>query len=296
MLWPVATALPCAAVAANAMLSWMVGNVRITRVEDRVVRVPREQILPGITDEQIECRRPWIEPYFDADGNVMLSFHALVVESDGTTIVVDTCMGTMEPRPVRGDAEFPHRLTESVGGDLGNVDIVLCTHLHWDHVGWNTRLVDGSWVPTFPNARYLIERNELTFLAEEGDPHGLSDVSVQPILDAGLVDLIDADHRITDEVRTVATPGHTPSHVSVVIESVGRLGFITGDAFHTPLQVAFPEIATTPFDWDSEMSGATRRRLIEEYIDGRALVVGTHFAPPTAGRIRTGDTGTWFDA
>ena len=269
----------------------------VTRVEDRVVHVPREQILPAITDEQIARQRPWIDPYFDTDGNVLLSFHALVVESRGTTIVVDTCMGTMEPRPVRGDPTFPERLADMVGGPgLAAVDIVLCTHLHWDHVGWNTRLVDGEWRPTFPNARYLIGARELEFFDDGNDTHCLRDQSVAPLLEAGLVDLIDTDHAITTEVRTVPTPGHTPGHVSVRIESEGHTAIITGDAFHTPLQITHPEIAATPFDWDSPMSSETRRRLLAGLRDTDTLVVGTHFAPPTAGRICNGDSGTWFDA
>jgi glyoxylase-like metal-dependent hydrolase (beta-lactamase superfamily II) len=277
-------------------MTWTIGAVIITRVEDRLVHVPREQILPDITDEQIAGLQPWIEPYFDGDGNVMLSFHALVVESRGTTIVVDTCMGTMEPRPVRGDPDLPERLAAAVGGDLGNVDVVLCTHLHWDHVGWNTRLVDGEWVPTFPNARYLFGARELEFFEDGDDVHDIGDASVAPILAAGLVELIDTYHEITSEVRTVPTPGHTPGHVSVLIESGGASAMITGDAFHTPLQFVHPEIAPTPFDWDTAMSGDTRRRLIDRYRDSETLIVGTHFAPPTAGHVRSGEPDTWFDA
>jgi glyoxylase-like metal-dependent hydrolase (beta-lactamase superfamily II) len=278
-------------------LTWRVGDVLVTRVEDRVVHVPREQILPAITDEQIARQRPWIDPYFDTDGNVLLSFHALVVESLGTTIVVDTCMGTMEPRPVRGDPNFPDRLADTVGdAGLAAVDIVLCTHLHWDHVGWNTRLVDGEWRPTFPKARYLIGAREFDFFDDGNDTHGVGDQSVAPLLEAGLVDLIDTDHAITTEVRTMPTPGHTPGHIAVLIESQGRTAIITGDAFHTPLQFTHPEIAATPFDWDTSMSSDTRRTLIADHCDDTTLVVGTHFAPPTAGLIRSSDSCTWFDA
>ncbi|MDX2381991.1 MAG: MBL fold metallo-hydrolase, partial [Acidimicrobiia bacterium] len=272
-------------------LSWTIGDVTITRVEDRLVHVPREQILPDITDEQIAGQRPWIDPYFDDEGNVRLSFHALVVESGDTTIVVDTCMGTIEPRPVRGDPSFVDRLSKAVGGSLDNVDVVLCTHLHWDHVGWNTMHVGGEWVPTFPRARYLFGQRELSFFDDGNDVHDIGETSVAPLLAAGLVDLIATDHAITDEVRTIPTPGHTPGHVSVLIDSGGATAVITGDTFHTPLQFTHPEIAPTPFDWDTAMSSDTRRHLIDRYGDSDTLVVGTHFAPPTAGRIRSGRPG-----
>jgi glyoxylase-like metal-dependent hydrolase (beta-lactamase superfamily II) len=276
----------------HGTLRWDVGAVRVTRVEELLTPVPRDYMVAGITDEQLERQRPWIDPFFDADGNLMLSFHSLVVESCGTTIVVDTCIGVDTPRIAPGDPTFPDRLGDEIDGGLAGVDVVLCTHLHFDHVGWNTRTIDGVSVPTFPNARYLFGRAELDFLDTDDDSHEVREPSVAPLLEAGLVDVIDTDHRITDEVRTIPTPGHTPGHVSVVIESAGATALITGDTCHSPIQLTHPELASTRFDWDPAMSTETRRLLVARYADTDTLIIGTHFAPPTAGRLRSASTGT----
>lgn len=264
-------------------LQWTIGEVVVTKVEESVVPVPRHQLIPDVTDEHIAATRPWIDPYVTADNELMLSFHTFVIQSEGTTIVVDTCVGVDPPRHAPGDADFPDRLAAVIDGGLEAVDIVLCTHLHFDHVGWNTRMIDGARVPTFANARYLFAQVELAYLEVEGAPDGFRAEAVQPLLDAGLVDLIDVDHAITSEVRTVSTPGHTPGHVSVVIESGGDHAVITGDAAHNPIQFAFPDLAATRFDWDSERSSATRREFVERFSE--SLILGTHFASPSAGHI-----------
>ncbi|MEZ5230655.1 MAG: MBL fold metallo-hydrolase [Acidimicrobiales bacterium] len=165
---------------------------------------------------------------------------------------------------------------------------MLCTHLHFDHVGWNTVRVDDRWVPTFPNARYLIAATELDHVRRD-DHMGVLEPSVQPLLDAGLVDAVATDHRVTSEVRLLPTPGHTPGHVSVTIESAGRRATITGDAVHSPLQFTYPELAASRFDHDSMQSTETRRALIEAHADVDVLVLGTHFAPPAAGHLHTVD-------
>lgn len=273
---------------------WTIGDVVVTKVEESVVPVPRYQLIPDTTDEQIAAARPWIDPYVTADNELLLSVHAFVVQAGTTTIVVDTCVGVDPPRRLPGDAAFPDRLAAAINGGLEAVDIVLCTHLHFDHVGWNTRVVDGERVPTFPNARYVFAQIELDHLDAEGDSHELRDESVQSLLDAGLVDLIELDHTLTpssaaEVVRTVATPGHTPGHVSVVIESGGERAVITGDAVHNPIQLAFPELAATRFDWDSEQSTSTRREFIDRF--GDVLVLGTHFASPSGGHIKRNDDG-----
>ncbi len=275
-------------------LHWNIGNVTVTRVGELIAPVPRDMLLPDITDAHLEADAAWLGPYF-SDGLLLLSFHTFVVKSGSTTIVVDTCLGDDPIRRVPGDPTFPDRLAAEIDGGLDAVDVVLCTHLHFDHVGWNTRVVDGERVPTFPNARYLFSAAELAYLDEEDD-HEVRDADVQPLLDAGLVDLIETDHELTPEVRTFPTPGHTPGHVSVIIESDGQQALITGDAVHSPVQFNHPEIAATAFDWDSAMSTETRRSLIHEYADSGVLILGTHFAPPTAGHIRHSERGVWFDS
>jgi len=166
---------------------------------------------------------------------------------------------------------------------------VLCTHLHVDHVGWNTRLVDGAWVPTFPRARYLIGRAEYEYWqAEEADSAAPERSpfhdSVKPVFDAGLVDLVETDHRICEEVAFEATLGHTPGHVSVRIRSKGEEALITGDFLHHPCQLAHPDWPSRA-DFDTEASTATRRRMFGALAGTPVLVIGTHFAAPTAGHV-----------
>ncbi len=275
-------------------LRWNVGDVEVTRVEEAVTRVPATALMPDFTSEHLDPHREWAERFFGPDDELLLSVHSFVVRSGDVTIVVDTCVGTEPERPLPGDATFPDRLGDAVAGGLDGVDVVLCTHLHFDHVGWNLRTVDDARVPTFPNARYLFARAEMAHL-EVDDHMGVRAPSVQPLLDAGLVDLVDTDHRITPEVRLLPTPGHTPGHVSVMIESGGNVALITGDMAHSPLQFAIPELAATAFDWDPAQSSETRRTIVAAHANAPTTVLGTHFAPPTAGRIRRDGDRIWFE-
>ena len=179
----------------------------------------------------------------------------------------------------------------AAGYGVEDIDTVVCTHLHFDHVGWNTRLVDGEWVVTFPQARYLFGRVEWEhWSVTEGDYSNVAD-TVRPVVAGGAADLIEVDHRVCDEVRLVPTPGHTPGHVSVVVESEGLRAVITGDMAHHPIQFAEPDIAA-PADSDSAMAAKTRRMFLADRQDDGALVIGTHFGGPTAGRV-VADGDTW---
>lgn len=270
-------------------LRWSVGEATITRIEESITPVPAAYLLPGTTDEQIDAQRPWISPYFTDDGDMLLSVHSFVIEAGGTTIVVDTCAGLHDGRPLAGDPNFLDRLGAEIDGGVDGVDVVVCTHLHFDHIGWNTvRDETGAWVPAFPNARYLITGAELDGF-DERDESDTAETSLAPLFTANVVDAVTLDHRITPEVRLLPTTGHTPGHVSVVIESCGAAALITGDATHSPIQFAHPELAAGRVDHDSAKSTHTRRGLIDRYIDSDTLVLGTHFAPPTAGVLRSGN-------
>ena len=277
-------------------LAWTVGDVTIKRVEERVTALDSDILIPGITPDLLAANAPWINPYFADNGKILLSIHSFVVTTKTLTIVVDTCVGVEPGRHLPGDGEFPERLGASINGGLDGVDVVLCTHLHFDHVGWNTRLVGGQRVPTFANARYLVSSVEMAHFATEAETdHGLA--AVQPLLDANLVDTVPNDYQITDEVRLVSTPGHSPGHVSVAINSQGNRALITGDATHNPIQFAYPELAASGFDWDSEASTATRRSIVSQYAETGVLILGTHFAPPTGGYLRSDGHGkNWFDS
>jgi glyoxylase-like metal-dependent hydrolase (beta-lactamase superfamily II) len=275
-------------------LRWTVGEVSIKRVEERVVALETAHLVPGITPAIIAEQRPWASPFVTADDRLLVSLHSFVIEGPNGTIVVDTCVGPSRGRPLPGDDEFPDRLDSAIDGGLAAVDFVLCTHLHFDHVGWNTLEVDGRFTPLFPSARYLVSAVELGTL-DENDRHGIRETSIDPLLDAGVMDVVDMDHRIDDEVRLLPTPGHTEGHVSVAIESLGARALITGDAFHTPLQFSSPHLAATPFDSDSEQSTETRIGLIKNLINSDVLVLGTHFPPPTGGRVMSDAAGeAWF--
>ena len=271
-----------------AFLSWQIGAVRVTRVVEVVAPIPPNGLLEDIGPDDMAPHLSWLQPHFvDADGNLLLSIHALVVESQGRRILVDTCVGEHQipgMEMLAGSSTFLDDL-KAAGFPQGSIDTVLCTHLHFDHVGWNTMQRDGKWVPTFPEARYLFARTEWEHWQKTESPFAsnLAD-AVQPVIDAGLSELVDTDHRITDEVSLQATPGHTPGHVSVAIESEGQRAMITGDMTHHPVQWAEPGWKMSA-DSDSKQATGTRLRVASELADGPVLIIGTHYAEPCAGHI-----------
>jgi glyoxylase-like metal-dependent hydrolase (beta-lactamase superfamily II) len=212
--------------------------------------------------------------------------------------VVDTCVGDHElpgyEGLTAGAVDFLAALADA-GFPRESIDSVLCTHLHFDHVGWNTMRDGDGWVPTFPNARYFFARAEWEHWSAAGPSPFAStlDAAVRPILDAGLAELVETDHRLCPEVCLVPTPGHTPGHVSVAIESGGERALITGDASHHPVQWAEPGWEL-PTDADPAVAAATRRRLADEHGRAGTLVIGTHYPPPTAGQLVRGERGWWF--
>jgi glyoxylase-like metal-dependent hydrolase (beta-lactamase superfamily II) len=275
------------------MLQWRIGAVTVTRVVEMDFPAPyhpQHSLLPDATPEALQAM-PWLYPDFvDADGTLKLSIHALLVEAPGLRLVVDTCIGNDKPRNLIRQqvlsTPFLERMAEA-GWPRESVNAVVCTHLHVDHVGWNTMKQGDQWVPTFPNARYLIGRIEHAHwsAADDENQAQIMGDSVTPIFDAGLADLVELDHRLSPEVRLMPTTGHTPGHVSVVIESEGHVAIITGDMMHHPCQIAHPEW-TVRFDEDSAAAAVTRRGFIETNADTPVLIIGTHFSAPTAGYIR----------
>ena len=273
------------------MNRWQVGDVTITRIVELEVAGGSRFILPDATREAVKPIE-WLAPHFaDADGRLIMSIHALIVETPDRRIMVDTCLGNDKPRTIPGwnmrQGPFLDDIA-AAGYPRESIDTVLCTHLHVDHVGWNTMLVDGKWVPTFPNARYLIGRSEWDHWRGEGMAQRRGDDimadSVRPVFDAGLADLVETDHAVADGVWLEPTPGHTPGHVSVRISSRGEDALITGDCIHHPCQMARPEWASAA-DSDADAARKTRLEILDRYADGPVLVIGTHFATPTAGRI-----------
>ncbi|MBK7948802.1 MAG: MBL fold metallo-hydrolase [Deltaproteobacteria bacterium] len=284
------------------MLSWKIGDVTVTRVVESEIVFPNDpkggflgQASPAALREM-----PWLWPHFvTEEGHLRISMHALLVEAPRLTLVVDTCVGNDKPRALTGGVGLATRFLEdleSTGCRRESVNAVVCTHLHVDHVGWNTMWKNGRWVPTFPNARYLIGRQEYAHWKADRDPETraiLAD-SLQPIFDARLAELVDMNHRLSPEIRLVPTPGHTPGHVSVAIESRGQQALITGDFLHHPCQLGHPEWSPA-FDSDPIASASTRRSMLEKVADRPVLVIGTHFAAPTAGHVQRAGRGFRFE-
>ena len=274
------------------MLSWQIGDVKITRVVESELPVPHKySFLQQATPDALR-EMPWLYPHFvTPEGAMLLSIHALLVDAPGMKLVVDTCIGNDKPRALlRGQklqTKFLEHITEA-GFPRETVDAVICTHLHVDHVGWNTMLQDGKWVPTFPNARYLIGKTEYEHWRREpeGETAEIMNDSVEPIFAAGLARTVEMDHRVSPEIRLVPTPGHTPGHVSVMIESRGETAIVTGDMIHHPCQFGRPDWLSM-FDADQAAANARRHKMFSEWADKPYLIIGTHFAAPTAGHIKS---------
>jgi glyoxylase-like metal-dependent hydrolase (beta-lactamase superfamily II) len=271
-------------------LSWRVGDVSITRITEFEGPGGLGRYLPDATRDAVQ-NIAWLHPHFATiEGRLIGAIHALIIETPEARIVVDTCVGNDKVREVPAwnqmQTTFLDDMSES-GYGADSIDFVICTHLHVDHVGWNTRLIDGVWRPTFSNARYLFGQMEYEFWAARGDDARFGTVfsdSVQPVFDAGLVDLVATDHQLAPGVRLLSTPGHTPGHVSVLIESRGERALITGDMLHHPCQMAHPEWGAV-VDEDKPQAVQTRHDIFARFADTPTLVIGTHFAAPTAGRI-----------
>lgn len=280
------------------MQTWQIGDVKITQIVELTFE-GLEAFLPEATPAAV-LPIDWLRPDFiTPEGVLKFSIHALVIETRERRIIVDTCVGNDKER-----APFPdwHRLQTNFLGDLEqagypreSIDTVLCTHLHLDHVGWNTMLVEGRWIPTFPNASYLIERDEFDYVHDEAEADDvepwLRDMnravmadSITPLTAAGLTKIVNNDHQLCDEVRLIPTPGHTIGHVSVHISSAGKTALITGDFTHHPCQLAHPEWSVTT-DYDPNQSEQTRLATFADYADTSTLIIGTHWPLPTAGQI-----------
>jgi glyoxylase-like metal-dependent hydrolase (beta-lactamase superfamily II) len=283
------------------MHRWKIGDVTVTRFVELEMAGGTRFILPDALRDAVKPIA-WLRPHFaDEAGNLIMSIHALVVETPDRRILVDTCLGNDKQRQIPAwsmrNGPFLRELA-GAGYPAESFDTVLCTHLHVDHVGWNTSMKDGRWVATFPRARYLFGREEWEHWNAE-EPRGTAgsciDDSVRPIVDAGLHQLVEVDERISDEISLEPTRGHTPGHVSVRIRSRGEEALITGDFVHHPCQMAHPEWCSSA-DTDREQGIATRKRVFESLAGKPVLVIGTHFATPTAGRV-VKDGAVWrFDA
>jgi glyoxylase-like metal-dependent hydrolase (beta-lactamase superfamily II) len=263
-------------------MQWTVGRVKITKIAEMETTGGTRFILPQAGPDEVRAR-PWLIPHFaNGEGRLKMAVQSLVLETPSQRIVVDTCLGNdKQGRKVAIWNNLQTRFLDDMtaaGFPPDSIDMVLCTHLHLDHVGWNTQLVDGKWVPTFSNARYVFGEREYahwkTSNASEDAPE-FND-SVQPIVDAGRADLVASDQQLSDEITLIPTPGHSPGHMSVHIRSEGEEALLTGDVAHHPIQMAHLDWSST-VDSDPLAAATTRRALFARFADTPTLVIGGHF-------------------
>ncbi len=286
------------------MTQYLLGRIVIRRIVESICTgFDPLGFFPGTTAEDWARHRSWMEPRAldPVSENLVLTIQAFLVRTRHHTILIDACVGDHKPRPARPFwhlqkwNSFLPRLREA-GVEPEDVDYVMCTHLHADHVGWNTRLHDGRWVPTFPNAKYIFAQREWESFEElhrkNPQPHFVD--SVLPVMAARQAQLVAADFALDDEVRLEPTPGHTPGHVSVHLASGGAHAVITGDCIHSPVQCVEPQWIMRA-DADAALARATRRAFLERYCESGALVCATHFPEPSIGRVVPRQNAFWFD-
>jgi len=282
------------------VLSWNIGKLRITRIVE-IPDYPKllERYWLNLAAEDLEPYREWLAPYITETGDAVLSsVHSFVVEAKDTRTIIDTCVGNGKyygrrlPEFNNLQTEFLEDLSRA-GFPPDTIDTVVCTHLHMDHIGWNTLLLEGRWVPTFPKARYVIPKIDLDYWAAHDPRPQVFAEAVQPLLDASLVDAVASTHRIHDNIDLVPTPGHSPGHSSVRLHSQGEEALITGDMVHSPVQFRHPEWSST-FDYDATQAEQSRRSLLAKATNKGILVLGTHFPSPTGGLLVDEGMGVRF--
>ena len=281
---------------------WLYGDILIERVLDfDGPGLDPFVLLPDLTPEILERHRHWLEPGLldRATGRLMSSFHSFIVRTPRSITVVDTCGGNDKHRPNRpryhmSRNPYLERLA-AIGVRPEDVDFVLCTHMHGDHVGWNTRLVEGKWVPTFPKAKYLVSRVEWNYWVDAANRRAYNEDlyfedSILPVIESGQIVLIDDGHEVDAGVRVEASPGHTPGHLCVRITRGAQEAVMSGDLMHNALQIAEPSLNSC-FCVDGEQSRRMRKAFLERCFESGSLVMPAHFPAPTAGRVVRGAAG-----
>jgi len=279
-------------------MTFAVGDIEIRTVVEShgAAGVPHE-VFPGATPEAIAPYLSWLAPAaFDpALGQLLMPVLAYLVRTRHHNILLDTCVGNHKSHPTM--PEYQRRTEYTLLEDLAaagvrpeEIDIVMCSHLHVDHAGWNTRLLDGRFVPSFPNARYIFSRKEVAFSEALGrDGEKIYEESVLPVLEAGLAEIVEADHAVDDGLWFEPTHGHTPGHVAIHLASQGRRAIMSGDLIHSPLQLPRPDWSPI-YDFDPAEGAATRRRFLDSVAETDIVMMTQHFSAPSVGHVfRRGD-------
>ncbi|MGA7810361.1 MBL fold metallo-hydrolase [Bradyrhizobium sp.] len=281
-------------------LRFSAGDITIHRIiEQETTFLPAFDMLPGLTEDMLAENRAWMKQAnaIDDSDTLILCFQSYIVTTPHHTILIDSCIGNDKPRPNRPKWNMKTddtylRALNAAGFSVGDIDVVMCTHLHVDHVGWNTRLDNGRWVPTFPKARYVFGKHEFDYWAEQNAKTEVPPYldSVLPIVEADRADIVRDDFAIGDHARILPTPGHTPGHVAFVLGRGKDDAVFSGDLMHTPLQTRYPDLSPK-FDIDPKQAATTRRRFLERYCDTDTLCCTAHFPSPSTGKIRRKGNG-----
>jgi glyoxylase-like metal-dependent hydrolase (beta-lactamase superfamily II) len=280
------------------MTVFNVGRAIIARVEEVYgATYPARQIFPDLSDEILAEHAHWLAPdHYEAEsGLIKLSVHSWLLQIGGKKILIDACCGNQKDKPGRPfwhmmNTPYLERL-EAAGARPDEIDLVMCTHLHHDHVGWNTQRKDGRWVPTFPNARYVFSKQDFEhYWKIDCDPKegpaelGTFRECVLPILEAGRADLVDGPHRLDDHLEIMPAPGHSAGHVVFLLESGGERAAFIGDVWHHLLQVHYPHW-NFPKNSDADQARASRRMVLAHCAATGSLVLPAHVGAPFAGHI-----------
>lgn len=278
------------------MAEWTIGDISVTRVVELAATGGSKFILPQATPDEV-AGIDWLQPHFaDERGRLKIAVQTFIVETPDARILVDTGLGAHKKGrkvPHWNDRDEPFLdWLAAAGAPADSVDLIINTHLHVDHVGWNTVLEGADWVPTFRNARYAMGRDDFNYWRDQQDDaehRAVFDDSVAPIAAAGLADLVDDGQEIAPGVFAVATPGHSIGHMSILLRSKGEELLLGGDVMHHPCQIAHPEWSSTA-DYDQDASAVTRRKLFERLADAGTPILGGHFTGAGRGRVsRDGD-------
>ena len=271
------------------------GDLAIHRIiEQETTFLPALEMLPTLTPEVLAENRAWMQAAkaLDANDVLILCFQSYVVKTPHHTILIDSCIGNDKSRPSRPNWNMKTDDTymgalAAAGISVGDIDYVMCTHLHVDHVGWNTRLENGRWMPTFPKAKYVFARTEFDYWMETNAKTAVPAIgdSVMPIVEAGRHEVVGDEHAIGDHVRILPTPGHTPGHSAFRLGRGKDDAVFSGDLIHSPLQARYPEMSVK-FDVDQAAAARTRRSFLERYCDTDTLCCTAHFPSPSVGKIR----------
>lgn len=279
-----------------SMFEFGFGDISVTRiVEMEMPMLGATDFFPDWDPRAVETHRDWMVPrHFDpVSGKVVINIQAFLIRTPHHTILVDTCVGNHKPRnrDMFNDQVFPWMDNfRAAGVTPEDIDFVLCTHMHVDHVGWNTRLEDGRWVPTFPNAKYIFSRTELDFWMEQSEQDRMTRTgdyvadSVLPILEAKRELVVDMDHAIEDGLTLEPLPGHTPGMVGLNVASGGDRAILCGDMMHHMIQCHIPDWSTIACA-DQSAARATRKAFLDTYADSDVTIIPSHFPNPTAGFI-----------